>query len=303
MQTLYGWEVNHDITIGELQSQLDSAIDRTIILYLTDLNYICEVCQYSLVDAAKRMAKYIKTEEDENVNTQIALNRIVVYLNASEAFQRYCKKHKIQSHISPDVVKALFQTLRDKFTYKEYTGKPVPSLDDDKEVAGLIVKKLLMKNKDLEAHLEDHFINFDDDQLLINHIIQKYVEAFVEGDDSAFIAGIEQWEAERKFGHDLLRECYRHNDQLMRDISPNLDNWDSDRLATLDLLLMKMAVCELRYFPTVPVKVTINEYIDISKIYSTPKSKDFVNGVLDKTRIQLQEAGLIVKQGRGLVDS
>ena len=118
-----------------------------------------------------------------------------------------------------------------------------------------------------------------------------------------FLSCLATWEEEKKFGVDLLKKCYKHNEELTKDIEPNLKNWEMDRIAALDLVLMKMAVCELKYFPTVPVKVSINEYIDISKIYSTPKSKDFVNGVLDKTKLQLIELGLVNKQGRGLVDS
>ena len=138
---------------------------------------------------------------------------------------------------------------------------------------------------------------------LLTHLIQKYVEGFTEEDENAFIGSIAVWEEEKKFGTDLLKKCYKHNEDLTKDIEPNLKNWEMDRIATLDLVLMKMAVCELKYFPTVPVKVSINEYIDISKIYSTPKSKDFVNGVLDKTKLQLIDQGLVNKQGRGLVDS
>lgn len=303
MQVLYGWEINRDTPMSVLENSLDKNIDLTIVLYLTNLAYMNEICQYSLVDAAKRMAKYIKTEEDKNVSTQIAVNRIVTFLQNNKTYNEYLKKYKIHTYIDQEVVRAMFNTLKDKYTYKEYTAKPNPTLDDDKEVMGLIVKKIIFKSKEISSHFEEHFVNVDDDQLLLNHVIQKYVEGFNEEDENSFVNGVQQWEAERKFGIDLLKQCYMHNDELIKDIEPNLDNWEMDRIATMDMLLMKMAVCELKYFPTVPVKVSINEYIDISKIYSTPKSKDFVNGVLDKTKLQLLDKGLINKQGRGLVDS
>jgi N utilization substance protein B len=110
------------------------------------------------------------------------------------------------------------------------------------------------------------------------------------------------WAEEKKFALELLTKSIAYNDELNTAIEPNLKNWDMDRVAILDLILMKQAVCELLYFPTVPIKVTINEYIDISKMYSTPKSKDFVNGVLDKVKNQLLASGAIKKTGRGLME-
>ena len=303
MQALYSAQVNPDVPLSTLENELDKSIDRSVALYLTNLAYFVEVCQYSLVDTARRLAKYIKTEDDNNASTLIAANRLVVYLQNHKAYNAMLKQYKIYNYVDQEVVKAMFNMMYDKYTYKNYIANTAPTLEQDKEVAGLIIKKILAKNKEFEAQLEDNFINFDDDQLLLNHVMQKYAEGFIEEDENAFIAGIHQWEEEKKFGIDLLKKCYQHNEELTEDIEPNLKNWEMDRIAALDLILMKMAVCELKYFPTVPIKVSINEYIDISKIYSTPKSKDFVNGVLDKTKLQLMEKGLVNKQGRGLVDS
>ncbi|MCW3126926.1 MAG: NusB antitermination factor [Bacteroidetes bacterium] len=303
MQALYSLEINPDVTLATLESDLDKNIDRSVALYLTNLSYLVEICQYSLVDKARRMAKYIKTEEDELASTLIAANRIVVYLQNNKSYNDHLKQYKIHNYIDVEVTKAMFNMLHDKYTYKNYIANTAPTLEQDQEVVGLIVKKILAKNKEFEAQLEDNFINYDDDQQLLNHVMQKYVEGFNEEDENAFMAGVYQWEEEKKFGIDLLKKCYKHNEELTADIEPNLKNWEMDRIAAIDLILMKMAVCELKYFPTVPIKVSINEYIDISKIYSTPKSKDFVNGVLDKTKLQLMEKGLVNKQGRGLVDS
>jgi len=303
MQTLFSLEMNPDQSLSVLESLLEKNLDLSVTLYLTDLAYMIEVCKFSVVDAARRMAKYIKTEEDKNVNTQIAANRIITHIENHKAYQSLYKKHHIHNYVSQEVVKAMFHSLWDKYSYKQYVAKTNPTLDDDKEIMGIVCKKILQKTKEFEAHIEDLFTNYEDDQQLLNHVLQKYVEGFNEEDENAFIGGITLWDEEKKFGTDLLKMCYKHNEELSKDIEPNLKNWEMDRIAALDLVLMKMAVCELKYFPTVPIKVSINEYIDISKIYSTPKSKDFVNGVLDKTKLQLVELGLVNKEGRGLVDS
>jgi transcription antitermination protein NusB len=303
MQILYSWEVNPDVQFGTLSSALDKNIDRSTELYLTNLAYLCEICQYATVDAAKRMAKMLRTEEDMNANTNIAANPVIIYIQQHPLYIELMKRHKIHHYIDQDVVKSLFHHLRDKYSYKEYIKIAQPTLEQDKEVLGLIVKKLMLRAKEMEQNLEDNFINFDDDQLLLNHVLLKFVEAFDGTDTTALVSSLQQWEEERKFGSDLLKLYFKHNDELLAHIQPNLQNWEVERIAIMDMVLMKMAVCELLYFPTVPVKVSINEYIDISKIYSTPKSKDFVNGVLDKTKDLLLSEGLIQKQGRGLVDS
>lgn len=303
MQVLFSLEMNPEQPLSVLEKLLEKNIDLSISLYLTNLAYMIETCKYSMVDAAKRMAKYIKTEEDENASTLIASNRIVTFIEQQQTYQALYKKFHIHNYIDQEVVKSMFNVLREKYSYKQYIAIAKPTLEEDKDVMGIVCKKILQKNKEFEAHVEDLFTNFEDDQLLLTHLIQKFVEGFNEEDENAFIGSIATWEEEKKFGEELLKKCYKYNDELIKDIEPNLQNWEMDRIAALDLVLMKMAVCELKYFPTVPVKVSINEYIDISKIYSTPKSKDFVNGVLDKTKIQLIEQGLVNKQGRGLVDS
>jgi N utilization substance protein B len=156
-------------------------------------------------------------------------------------------------------------------------------------------------NKSFEHHLEELFPNFDDDNSLLQHVISKFIEGFSE-DKNQFLSTLDVWAEEKKFALELLTKSIAYNDELNTAIEPNLKNWDMDRVAILDLILMKQAVCELLYFPTVPIKVTINEYIDISKMYSTPKSKDFVNGVLDKVKNQLLASGAIKKTGRGLME-
>ncbi|NJN34227.1 MAG: transcription antitermination factor NusB, partial [Saprospiraceae bacterium] len=105
-----------------------------------------------------------------------------------------------------------------------------------------------------------------------------------------------------QFGEELLTKTYKNDEELLNEIEPMLKNWDAERVATLDMILMKMALAELLYFPTIPTKVTINEYVDLSKMYSTDKSKDFVNGIMDRLMKKLKEMGGIVKEGRGLVE-
>ncbi len=301
MQALYAWEIDRDTPLEKLESLLKNQIQRSVSLYLTDLLYLREICKYSLVDKAKRMAKYVKTEEDEKASTTIAANRIVQYLDTDGQFNSYLKKENISHHIDDSIVKALFNELSSKDRYKAYAALPSPDLEQDKDIINFILKKILPDDENLEHHLEENFINYDDDNYLILHILTKYIDTFDEN-KSNFFQSLNLWEEEKRFAHELLQKARERDAELTDYIKPNLKNWEMDRVALLDLVLLKLALCELKFFPTIPVKVSINEYIDISKMYSTPKSKDFVNGVLDKAKNQMLERGEIKKFGRGLME-
>lgn len=301
MQALYGWELDREVQLQKLEGMLRTQTEKSVALFLTDLLYLVEICNYSMVDKAKRLAKYIKTEEDLNASTAIAANTIVKYLQNDSAFQESLRKQGIRNYVNEDVVKKMFTDLAALPEYKTYSANTQPTLEQDREIVISILRDIMSRSKELEQQLEETFPNLDDDQSLLLHIISKYTEEFTPA-KSNFLSGLEVWEEEKKFAFELLEKTVKYNEELTNLIQPNLRNWEMDRVAILDLIMMKMAICELMYFPTVPIKVSINEYIDISKFYSTPKSKDFVNGVLDKVKAQLQEQGAIKKYGRGLLE-
>jgi len=301
MQTLYAWEIDKDIPTNKLQGQLETQIQRAVLLYLTNLQYLVEICNYSMVDKAKRMAKFIKTDADNQASTTIAANQVIVYLQNNNVLAALMKKEGIQHHIDETIVKSLFSELSSKDRYKQYAALTHPDLEQDKDIVNFIIKKVMSGNESFEHRLEEIFPNFDDDNSLLLHVTSKFIEGFTE-EKNQFLSTLDLWAEEKKFALELLTKTIAYNDELHSAIEPNLKNWDMDRVAILDLILMKQAVCELLYFPTVPIKVTINEYIDISKMYSTPKSKDFVNGVLDKVKNQLLASGAIKKTGRGLME-
>lgn len=302
MQELYAWEMDHELPVHKLEGHLNGQIGKSVALYVTNLNYLIEVCNYSMVDKAKRLAKYIQTEDDASASTSIAANSIIQFLQADELYVYFAKNHGTHNYVNQDVVKNLFVELAAKPKYKEYSAIQNPTLEQDKDIINFIIKKVFQGSKELEHHLEELFINFDDDNALLLHIMGKYIDSFDPIKENNFFQSMNVWEEEKKYAVDLLNKTIQNNEELITYIEPNLKNWEMDRVAVLDLILMKMAVCELKYFPTIPVKVSINEYIDISKLYSTPKSKDFVNGVLDKVKNGMKEKNEIKKFGRGLME-
>lgn len=302
MQTLYAWEMDRSTGVSKLQNQLESRMEKATWLYLTDLLYIIEVCRYSMVNKAIGMAKYIKTEQDEKASTTIAANRVINFLDTNEQFNHLLKSTGVRNYINPDIVKELFTKLSSLDEYKTYSALGKPTLEEDKAIIHLIIKEVIPPSKDLENHLEEIYTNYHDDNSLLLHVIGKFVDAFEPAGKNPFFSGFDQWEDEKKFGTELLRKTIEEDAELVTLIQPKLKNWEMDRIAMLDLILLKLAVCEFLFFPTIPVKVTINEYIEVSKLYCTVKSKDFINGVLDKIKGELQDKGRIKKIGRGLLE-
>jgi N utilization substance protein B len=300
MQLLYAYELSNDTSLGTLELQLQKSCDKTVTLYMTLITYLYEVGQYSLVDAGVKLAKYIK-QEGEIVNTNLAAVPLLNNLMEMPVWASRMKSEKIQSFVDRDTVKQLFFTLRVKERFKTFCAIEKPSVEEYNSMLSYIMKKIIAKDKGLESMLEEHFQNADDDLFLLIHLIQKYIDGTKDDNPQVFWESIKTWEDEQIFPKQLLKAYIQHEDEIAAHIKPNLQNWEVERIAVMDMVLMKMAVCELLYLPNVPIKVSINEYIDISKIYSTPKSKDFVNGVLDKTKKQLIEKDLIKKQGRGLM--
>ncbi len=302
MQTLFGKELNEDVALQFLEGQLKNNIQRSSALYLALLQYIIAVCQYVLADKNRRMGKYLKTKEDINLSTLIAANKVVAALTESERLKELFAKEKSAQWLDEALVRKLYTELTETQRYIEYAKLSESTLEADIDIVGYLVKNILTKNKDLDKHLEENFVNMDDDSGTLWLVVQKYIAAFDKTGVKPFEEATTYWEAEQPFAFDLLKKNFQHSEELRALILPYLKNWDPERVAVMDFLILKMALCELLYCPTVPVKVTINEYIDISKFYSTPKSKDFVNGVLDRIKNHLQEEGSIKKHGRGLVE-
>jgi N utilization substance protein B len=150
--------------------------------------------------------------------------------------------------------------------------------------------------------VEDKYLNWDDDQILVLKTVAKTIQGIAENTKSILPAKHKDEEEDIKFLKDLFDLCVQHQDELMNLVAVKTKNWDQDRIAVVDLILMKMAICEVLYFPFIPVKVSINEYLELAKLYSTPNSHGFINGILDKVQLDLNQAGRINKLGRGLVN-
>ena len=202
--------------------------------------------------------------------------------------------------IDEDLVRRLYTEFAKGEVYKKYLSNTDESTEDQIDIL-LALFKVCTSDESFNEALEDlHATSIDDKSLVIGSI-KKTLKALpvsphfcltYEPDDEAVV----------EFGEELLRKVFQEDGELLEIIEPTLKNWDADRVATIDMILLKMALCELMIFPTIPTKVTLNEFLEISKRYSTEKSKDFINGILDRLMKQLHKDGKIKKEGRGLVE-
>ncbi|MFT4644476.1 MAG: N utilization substance protein B [Planctomycetota bacterium] len=305
MQVLFSDAIGKDISPVVLEKALMESIKDTKKLYYTYLIYLVEIANYSVIYSSKQANKMFNEEENIVISTKIASNKIIQQVTESKVYQDYINFNKLHPFINKKIVKDLFLTLITKDKYINYVEKKITTEEDDKEILRYIIKKVIGSSQELDDDVAEHFTNIEDDQYYALISLQKKLKSFDNKKDSLFLHNFLLQESKDdviSFAKDLLAKYYDHEEELVEIIKPKLKNWDIERIAVIDIVMVKMAICELKYFPNIPVKVTINEYIDLAKEYSSDKSKDFMNGILDKIMKDLQEKGQLRKQGRGLIN-
>ncbi|HVZ97399.1 MAG TPA: transcription antitermination factor NusB [Chitinophagaceae bacterium] len=292
MQTLYSIEsVSSEIRAGEPRRILRQNIEQSRNLFTYLVYFIAELARFAEKDAAKRAQKHLPTASDLNINTKIAGNEIIWAILENDSFQKSADHFKIKSLIDDDLVKKLYQLLIRSAEYEEYIQLPSRDKKSEKKIIEFIFSNLMLPEEAFISSLEERYMNWDDDAemmiVLMNGLLQK---------PSAFnfreIAGKEKME----FATELLQCVIDKKEYCLELIKPKLKNWDPERIAALDMILMEMGVCEFLYFETIPPKVTINEYIDLAKEYSTEQSGHFVNGMLDNIHKELAAQDKIHKK-------
>ena len=291
MQTLYNiTTLESDIKPGEPQKILQNHFDQTRQLFVHLTYFLTEVSRYAETDSHQRAGKHLPSYEDLHVNTKLTGNKIVWKILEDASFKEALAKLKPQQVINKELVRKTYLKLGETAEYKAYINKPGRDNKEEKEILEFVLDKLMLADENFTSYIEENFSNWDDDgemviQLLVN-ILQK-----PGSDDFKEMISKEK----KDFAVNLLKTVIEKSEYLQSLIIPKLKNWDPERIALLDMILMKMGVSEFLYFETIPPKVTINEYIDLAKEYSTPQSGQFVNGILDNIHKELVTQGKMQK--------
>jgi N utilization substance protein B len=283
MQTIYTLStLDQQVKAGEpvklLQKHFDQS--RELLLYLS--YFLTEVAAYAETDSYQRRSKHLPTAQDLNVNTKIAGNELVWKIREEGTYQTEAGKAKPELRTDKDLIRKIYIQLTETAQYKAYIGADEREPKAEREIMEFIFNDLLLQNELFISHLEENFINWDDDGEMVIQVLAGILQkpgsvSFTE------VLSPDKWE----FAKSLLNTVLEKSEHLESLIIPKLKNWDPERIAALDMIIMKMGVAEFLYFDTIPPKVTINEYIDISKEYSTQQSGQFVNGILDNIHKEL----------------
>jgi transcription antitermination protein NusB len=282
MQTLYSLEAQENFRTGDAQRILQKHFDqsRQLLIYL--IYFLTELARYAETDSLRRSSKHLPTEGDKNVNTKLAGNQLLWKMLEQESYLKILKKDKPELIDHTDMVRKLYLEFRDSDVYKEYISENKRDKKPEKEILEFIFNDFMLANESFESHLEENFPNWADDAEMMQKLVSGYLNKTTAFNFEEMVSP-----DKASFARDLLAAVQEKKDVTMDLIRPKLKNWDADRIATLDMILMQMGVCEFLYFETIPPKVSINEYIDLAKDYSTPLSGQFVNGILDNIHKEL----------------
>jgi N utilization substance protein B len=292
MQTLYSIEsMNNETRPGEPLQILKKNLEHSQQLFTYLVYFIIEVARYSEKDALQKASKHLPSHNDLNVNTKIAGNEIIWATLENNSFQRSVKDLKIKYLIDDELVRKCYLTLINSPEYKEYILLQSRDKRSERKVLEYIFSDLMLPDELFLSDVEEKFIHWDDDAEMMITLLQGYFHK-PAGFDFCEMTGKEKMD----FAVTLLQSVLDKDEYCLELIKPRLKNWDSERIAALDMILMKMGVCELLYFETIPPKVTINEYIDLAKEYSTEQSGHFVNGILDNIHKELVTQNKIHKK-------
>lgn len=309
LQSLYAHFQTQDGQINQIEKGLLSSIESIYDLYIYLLSSILEVRDFARNRQEDARQKFLPTAEELNPNTRFVDNRFLEQLGNNRDLQRNISRLKISWADHQETFRKIFQNFKTSELYESYMNAPTASYQEDKELVLKMFGEFMLTNEVYTSIFEERNIHWADDidtaASMVAKTVRKWTPAMdefkplpplminpdEEGDDLI-----------RDFVLKLFRKTIVKSEESGKLIAERAQNWDLERIAVLDVIILKMAICEFTEFPSIPVKVTINEYIEISKEYSTPRSRQFVNGMMDKLVADLKASGEIKKSGRGLVE-
>ena len=291
MQTLYTiGTLEKDAASGEPQKVLQKHFDQTLSLFIYLIWFLTEVTRYAEKDAHQRAGKHLPNASDLNVNIKIAGNELLNKILADPALKEQFAKEKPELFSDKELLRKIYHTLAETPEYKAYIAQQSRDRTEEKKIVEFILNDLLLANEAFVSHIEDNFSNWDDDGEMIVQLLGGYLQKPGSYNFKQMLSADKQL-----FARNLLQAVLDKSEHLQEIIVPKLKNWDPERIALLDMIMMKMGVAEFLYFETIPPKVTINEYIDLAKDYSTTQSGQFVNGILDNIHKELVQQGKLHK--------
>ena len=305
LQSLYAYYQHDQRGAVEVEKEMRKSIDKIYELYLSFLLVFGELKHLAEKRMEDNKGKKLPTEEDLNPNMKFVQNEVISYYASNEELRKITEERKINwtGAVEQEILKKVFRSIIESPEYHEYMDEEGQSFKDDQDFIVSVFKEYIANNESLLNYWEEESIFWMDDiDFVCSAVIRSIKNINAEKPRSGVFGLYKSKEDDETFVVDLYHETIKMNDENADIIDQLTKNWELDRIARMDVILMKMALTELKHFSSIPKKVTLNEYIEISKFYSTPRSNSFINGILDKAVAALEKDGKIKKVGRGLMN-
>ena len=301
MQVLYAQTANSKEDDSALQ--LQNSMEHMYKLYLLMTSLLIKLRERAIDHQKRSEKKYIKTQEDVNPNMRFVDNFLLQKLTEDTALKAELESHKIQYwEQDGEYVELIYQDLIKSDLYKSFMSNSKSSLENDVAFVVEVFREIIVSNNKLYDYFQDKNITWVDDFPVVNTFIVKLFKRITSKLKTEFFTpNLFKDKEDEAFGFKLMKATRDNFEVYNAEIISKTKNWDKDRIAKIDFVLLQMAICEFQEFPSIPTKVTINEYIELAKEYSTPKSNVFINGVLDKIVKDYRNQKTLNKKGRGLM--
>lgn len=303
MQTLYAFNSTESEDLKKDEIFLLQSLDSMYDLYLIILSLLIEVQKKSEDHLVKTQKKFLATAEDKNPNHKFLNNQVLDMIKNNDNLKSELEKRKLDYwYLDFEYIDIIFRAILESSTYKDYMKTRTSDFNEDKNFLIDIFSEIIAPNDKLYDYFEDKKLTWVDDLPIVNTSILKLLKKVKPNvSEIYFTPKLYKDIEDRDFAIELLKKTILNRSKFNEEIAEKTTNWDSERIANLDGVMLQMAICEFQEFPSIPVKVTINEYLEIAKEYSTPKSSIFINGILDKISREYNEQGKYSKTGRGLL--
>jgi len=302
LQSIYSFNQNKDRDLGVQEKFLWYSIEQMRDLYFVQLQLFVEIRKHAEVFRSRSKTRFIKDDDLSSKSTNFINNKLLLLIENHEEIAETVKKKKLNYwELDDEFVHAFFSKLRSKDWFQKYLAVENPSFKQDKDVVIKLFREIIAPSDKLYQFYEDKRLTWTDDFPLVNTTIVKLFRKINPNNStSLLIPELYKGYDDREFARELLLKVLLNDDTLSEAIKGKTPNWDQDRIAAIDMIILKMGIAEFLYFPSIPVRVTINEYLEIAKEYSTNKSSLFINGILDKQVKEYKKEGVLNKTGRGL---
>ena len=302
MQAIYAMHQSGSDDLEKQEKFLQASLENILDLYLIMLSSLVEIRKKEIKHIEIAQKKHLATPEERNPNQRFVNNPILVALEESNSLSITVEKRKISNwQANDDTILLLLQDIKQSVLYQNYMAKKGVTFEEERFFVVDMFSELIAPNEKLYSYLEDFKLTWVDDIPVVNTQIQKQLRHMSADADLIKVPTIYKDEEDKDFASALFRKTVLNESELAKEFIDKTPNWDVERIAELDTIILKMAICEFLKFPSIPLKVTINEYLELAKEYSTPKSSLFINGILDNLVKDFQKNNRVNKAGRGLI--